>query len=86
MELLSQLWCGDVQPAHSFEESSAELRHLRELAQKNRKLLEESLTEAQKERLARCIECAEEQRFLSSEEAFCRGVRFGIRLAAEALI
>ena len=86
MSLLSQLWCGEVQPACSLENSSAEICHLSELICKNREQLEAGLTDEQKKRLARCMECADEYRFLVAEEAFCRGVSLGLRLAAEALI
>ena len=56
MSLLSQLWCGEVQPARSLENSSAEICHLSELICKNREQLEAGLTDEQKERLARCME------------------------------
>ncbi len=86
MSLLSQLWYGEVQPARALEEDGADIRHLSELIQKNRALLEQGLTDEQKQRLARCVECVEEQRFLITEEAFRRGVSLGLRLAVEALI
>ncbi|MBR7147030.1 MAG: hypothetical protein IKD11_04840, partial [Oscillospiraceae bacterium] len=84
-KLLCRLWNGEIVPVREWGKSNEELRHLEELMERNAEKFQKEFGGAQKKCWESYLLCAEEYLSLAVEEAFCTGVCFGARFAAEAL-
>ena len=83
--LLEELWYGNVSPQEQSKEHSREIKNLIELMGKNRDNLSVTLTEQQKEILAKYDDCVNEMYGIIEREIFAYGFRLGGQLMLETL-
>ena len=85
-ETISDLWYGNIAPCEHCGSHDPRANKLIHLIEQNRVKLSESLTEAQKERFQKYIDCSEEYLFYMMELAFCDGFVLGSKLITESLL
>ena len=83
--LLEELWYGNVSPQEQSKEHSREIKNLIELMDKNRDNLSATLTEQQKDTLAKYDDCVNETYGIIEREIFAYGFRLGGQLMLETL-
>ena len=83
--LLEELWYGNVNPQEQSTENNREIKNLLNLMGKNRDNLSDTLTEEQKETLAKYDDCVNEMYGIIEREIFAYGFRLGGRLMLETL-
>lgn len=83
--LLEGLWYGNVNPQEQSTEGNREIKKLLNLMGKNRGNLSATLTEEQKETLAKYDDCVNEMYGIIEREIFAYGFRLGGRLMMETL-
>ena len=86
MMALEDLWYGNINPHETFLNGNCRFKHLLSLMGRNRDNLSDSLTEQQKETLAKYDDAVNEMHSLAEIEAFSYGFRFGVRLMIEASV
>ena len=82
---ISELWNGNIAPYEHCGENDTQANHLIGLIERNREALCRDLSEAQKERFQKYIDCSEEYLLRMMELAFGDGFCLGSRLAIESL-
>lgn len=85
MNILKELWYGNIQPNEFPRERSEERQELTKLLFRHGDTLDTMLTEEQKAVLDKYRECHTELSCLDECEVFIRGFRLGMRIAVEAL-
>ena len=83
--LLEEFWYGNVNPQEQSTEGNQEIKNLLKLMGKNRDNLSATLTEEQKETLAKYDDCVNEIYGIIEREIFAYGFRLGGRLMLETL-
>ncbi|MBQ3865438.1 MAG: hypothetical protein II776_00940 [Clostridia bacterium] len=86
MTVLEDLWYGNINPHETFLSGNCRFKHLLSLMCRNRDNLSDTLTEQQKEILAKYDDAANEMHSLAEIEAFSYGFRLGVRLMIEASV
>ena len=85
MTLLEDLWYGNINPHETFLNDNPHFKHLLSLMGKNRDKLSDTLTEQQKEILAKYDDTINEMHSLAEVESFTCGFSLGIRLMMESI-
>ena len=85
MTTLEDLWYGNIDPHESFLIKNRQFRHLLSLMGKNRDKLSNTLTEQQKESLAKYDDAVNELHSLAELSAFRYGFSLGIRMMTESV-
>ena len=83
--LLEELWYGNVSPQEQSKEHIREIKNLLNLMGKNRDNLSATLTEDQKETLAKYDDCVNEMYGIIEREIFSYAFRLGGRFMLETL-
>ena len=83
--LLEELWYGNVSPQEQSKEHSREIKNLLNLMGKNRDNLSDTLSEQQKETLAKYDDCVNEMYGIIEREIFSYAFRLGGRFMLETL-
>ena len=86
MTTLEDLWYGNIDPHESFLIQNRQFRHLLSLMGKNRDKLSNTLTEQQKESLAKYDDAVNELHSLAELSAFLYGFSLGIRMMTESVL
>ena len=86
MDIIKELWCGNVSPFEQCTRGDKQLKELLSLMAHNRDELEETLTEKQKETLEKFEENMNEMHGITERDAFSYGFRLGVQLMAEAFL
>lgn len=86
MQTMIDLWHGNIAPCEHCGVHDSEANHLLCLMERNRALLCEGLTEAQRELLQKYMDCSGEYLCRMLELAFCDGFCMGGKLAMETLL
>ena len=84
MDIIRELWYGNVSPFEQCTRGDKQLKELLSLMARNRDELEETLTEKQKETLEKFEENMNEMHGIAERDAFSYGFRLGVQLMAEA--
>ena len=79
------LWYGNIAPCEHCGAHDVQANKLISLMERNREILRDGLTEAQKERFQTYIDCSEEFLLHMMELAFSDGFILGGRLAVDVL-
>jgi len=85
MQAIIDLRNGNIAPCEHCGAHDAQANKLISLMERNREILRDGLTEAQKERFQTYIDCSEEYLLHMMELAFCDGFILGSRLAVDVL-
>ena len=86
MQTIKDLWNGNIAPCEHCGSHDPEATHLIGLLERNRDVLREGLTAAQRETFQKYIDCSEEYLLRILELAFCDGFCLGSKLTAESLL
>ena len=86
MDIIKELWYGNVSPFEQSTRGDKQLKELLKLAARNKEELDGTLTEKQKETLEKFEEALNEMHSIAERDAFSYGLRLGIRLTAEAFL
>ena len=84
MTTLEDLWYGNINPHETYLNGNCRFKHLLALMGRNRDNLSDTLTEQQKETLAKYDDAVNETHSLAEEAAFHHGFSLGVRLAMES--
>ena len=85
MHIIEEFWYGNINPQEQSKEHNSEVRHLLTLMGKNRDSLSDTLTDEQKETLAKYDDCVNEMYGIIEREIFAYGFRLGGQLMLETL-
>ena len=85
MTTLEDLWYGNIDPHESFLIQNRQFKHLLSLMGKNRDKLSNTLTEQQKESLAKYDDAVNELHSLAELSAFRYGFSLGIRMMTDSV-
>ena len=85
MTVLEDLWYGHIDPHETILIQNRQFRHLLSLMGKNRDKLSNTLTEQQKESLAKYDDAVNELHSLAELSAFRYGFSLGVRLIMESV-
>ena len=86
MDIIKELWYGNVAPFEQCTRGDKQMKELLSLMARNRDELGEGLTGKQKETLEKFEEALNEMHSIAERDAFSYGLRLGIRLMAEAFL
>ena len=85
MNILVELWYGNIEPSETIVEGNRYYKKLLSLMGRNREDLCRDLTATQIESLEKYDDNIREMSSISEKEAFAYGFRLGMRLAVESL-
>ena len=80
MDIINELWYGNVSPFEQCTRGDKRLKELLKLVARNREELDGTLTDKQKDILEKFEDCMNER------DAFSYGFRLGVQLMAEAFL
>ena len=83
--LLEDFWYGNINPQEQSTENNPEIKHLLNLMGRNRDSLSDTLTDEQKETLAKYDDCVNEMYGIIEREIFAYAFRLGGQLMLEPL-
>ena len=86
MDIINELWYGNVSPFEQCTRGDKRLKELLKLVARNREELGETLTDKQKETLEKFEDCMNEMHSITERDAFSYGFRLGVRLIAESFL
>ena len=86
MDIINELWYGNVSPFEQCTRGDKRLKELLKLVARNREDLDATLTDKQKETLEKFEDCMNEMHSITERDAFSYGFRLGAQLIAEAFI
>ena len=86
MDIIRELWYGNVAPFEQCTRGDKHMKELLSLMARNRDELEETLTDKQKETLEKFEENMNEMHGIAERDAFSYGFRLGVQLMAEAYL
>ena len=86
MDIINELWYGNVSPFEQCTRGDKRLKELLKLVARNREELDGTLTEKQKETLEKFEDCMNEMHSITERDAFSYGFRLGVRLMSEAFL
>ena len=84
MDIINELWYGNVSPFEQCTRGDKRLKELLKLVARNREDLDGTLTEKQKETLEKFEDCMNEMHSITERDAFSYGFRLGVQLMAES--
>ena len=85
MTVMEDLWYGNLNPHETYLNGNCRFKHLLSLMGKNRDNLSDTLTEQQKEALAKYDDAVNEMHSIAEEAAFHCGFSLGVRLVMECI-
>lgn len=85
VKTIAQLWNGTLVPEADIKEDNPQIKELKILLERNRKHLEQSLNEKEKEIFEKYNDCLKEYVDIFGEQAFCSGFCLGTKITTEAL-
>ena len=85
MQTIIDLWNGEIAPCEYCGSHDPEANKLLSQMEQSRETLRTGLTEAQKERFQKYIDCSEDYLIRMMELAFCEGFSLACRLTVESL-
>ena len=85
MTVLEDLWYGNIDPHESILSGDRCFKNLLAIIGRNRDNLSETLTDRQKETLAKYDDAVNEMHSLAEQSAFRYGFALGVRLMAESM-
>ena len=83
--LLEDFWYGNINPQEQSTENNPDIKHLLNLMSRNRDSLSDTLTDKQKETLAKYDDCVNEMYSIIECEIFTYAFRLGGQLMLETL-
>ena len=86
MNILDELWYGNINPQEQSKENNQAINELLKLMGRNRDRLHDSLTEEQRETLEKYDDCVNEMYGLIESEIFSYAFRLGGRLMLTTLL
>ena len=86
MNILEELWYGNINPQEQSKDNNRAIRELLNLMGRNRDRLHDSLTEEQRETLEKYDDCVNEMYGLIESEIFSYAFRLGGRLMLATLL
>ena len=86
MNILDELWYGNINPQEQSKENNQAINELLKLMGRNRDRLHDSLTEEQRETLEKYDDCVNEMYGLIESEIFSYAFRLGGRLMLATLL
>ena len=86
MNILDELWYGNINPQEQSKDNNRAIRELLNLMGRNRDRLHDSLTEEQRETLEKYDDCENEMYGLIESEIFSYAFRLGGRLMLATLL
>lgn len=86
MNILDELWYGNINPQEQSKENNQAINELLKLMGRNRDRLHDSLTEEQRETLEKYDDCVNEMYGLIESEIFSYAFRLGGRLILATLL
>ena len=86
MNILDELWYGNINPQEQSKENNRAIRELLNLMGRNRDRLHDSLTEEQRETLEKYDDCVNEMYGLIESEIFSYAFRLGGRVMLATLL
>ena len=86
MNILDELWYGNINPQEQSKENNRAINELLNLMGRNRDRLHDSLTEEQRETLEKYDDCVNEMYGLIESEIFSYAFRLGGRLMLATLL
>ena len=86
MDIINELWYGNVSPFEQCTRGDNRLKELLTLVARNREELGETLTDKQKETLEKFEDCMNEMHSITARDAFSYGFRLGVQLKAESFL
>ena len=86
MNILDELWYGNINPQEQSKENNRAINELLNLMGRNRDRLHDSLTEEQRETLEKYDDCVNEIYGLIESEIFSYAFRLGGRLMLATLL
>ena len=86
MDIINELWYGNVSPFEQCTRGDKRLKELLKLVARNREELGETLTDKQQETLEKFEDCMNERHSITERDAFSYGFRLGVQLMAESFL
>ena len=86
MDIIRELWYGNVAPFEQCTRSNKQLKELLKLVARTKEELDGTLTDKQKEMLEKFEENMNEMHGIAERDAFSYGSRLGVQLMAEAFL
>ena len=86
MDIIKELWYGNVAPFEQCTRGDKQLKELLKLVARNKEELDATLTEKQKETLEKFEENMNEMHGITEHDAFSYGFRLGVRLMTETFL
>ena len=86
MDIINELWYGNVSPFEQCTRGDKRLKELLKLVARNREDLDGTLFDKQKETLEKFEACVNEMHNIAERNAFSYGFRLGVQLMAEAFL
>ena len=86
MDIIKEIWYGNIAPFEQCTRRDKQLKELLKLVARNKEELDASLTEKQKEILEKFEENINEMHGITERNAFSYGFRLGVQLMAEAFL
>ena len=86
MNILDELWYGNINPQEQSKENNRAINELLKLMGRNQDRLHDSLTEEQRETLEKYDDCVNEMYGLIESEIFSYAFRLGGRLMLATLL
>lgn len=85
VKTIAQIWNGTLVPEADIKEDNPQIKELKILLERNRKHLEQSLNEKEKEIFEKYNDSVTEYIDIFGEQAFCSGFCLGAKITTEAL-
>ena len=86
MDIINELWYGNVSPFEQCTRGDKRLKELLKLVARNREELDVTLTDKQKETLEKFEDCMNEIHGITERDAFSYGFRLRVQLMAEVFL
>lgn len=85
MNVLENIWFGNMEPSDQIGYREEELRNLIHLFERNEKKLQDTLNQSQNEDLQKMKDLMEEMQQITECGAFIAGFRLGVQIMAQSL-
>ena len=85
MNILEELWYGNIEPAEYDISSSKEYKELLQLISRNEDMLLATMTDAQKELFTKYADCVREYQTMAESLLFQNSFRLGARIMLEVM-
>jgi hypothetical protein len=86
MDIINELWYGNISPFEQCTRGDKRLKELLKLVAQNREELDGTLTDKKKETLEKFEDCMNEMHSITERDAFSYGFRLGVQLMAESFL